>query len=361
MRGGTSVADTLKIPKITNMKKNAILLACSLFVIFAASAGNPKSKPSVPAPIYMDNNYHGPADPEVVWNPVTKEYMIFYTGRRPFLDQSSYVGTPVGVAVSKDMIHWKHAGYCSFDGAGGEPDSEITYWAPGVIIEGDTAHMYVTVKLDSTPVWGGPSNIVHYTAPATDMISGWKRQSAVVTTPISIDATVIRNGDGYEMWYRDRPTEETGGLYHAHSKNLYDWELLGLAKGDINRVDVTGHTYQEGAFAFYWKGWFWIIADPHRGLAVYRSKDAVNWEYQGIIMYEPGKRFADNTRARHPSVLIKDNRAFIVYHVQPFLGYNPGTHEAGDEIYQKISFLQMAELNCENGKLTCNRDKTIYP
>ena len=87
----------------------------------------------------------------------------------------------------------------------------------------------------------------------------------------------------------------------------------------------------------------------------------MNWEYQGIIMYEPGKRFADNTRARHPSVLIKDNRAFIVYHVQPFLGYNPGTHEAGDEIYQKISFLQMAELSCENGKLTCNRDKTIYP
>lgn len=75
--------------------------------------------------------------------------------------------------------------------------------------------MYVTVKLDSTPVWGGPSNIVHYAAPATDMISGWKRRGAVVTTPISIDATVVRNGDGYEMWYRDRPTEETGGLYHA--------------------------------------------------------------------------------------------------------------------------------------------------
>lgn len=85
-------------------------------------------------------------------------------------------------------------------------------------------------------------------------------------------------------------------MYHARSRNLYDWELLGLAKGDINRVDVTGHTYQEGAFAFRWKGWFWIVADPHKGLAVYRSKDAVNWEYQGIIMYEPGKRFADNTR-----------------------------------------------------------------
>ena len=71
------------------MKKYMILLACSFLAIFAASAGNPKSRPSVPAPIYMDNNYHGPAYPEGVWNLVTKEYIIFYTGRRPLLAQFS--------------------------------------------------------------------------------------------------------------------------------------------------------------------------------------------------------------------------------------------------------------------------------
>lgn len=242
----------------------------------------------------------------------------FYTSRRPFKDQASYVGTPVGVAVSKDFVHWKFAGYCSFDGVGGQPDSEKTYWAPGVIVEGDSAHMFVTLKDDSTPVWGGPSNIVHFSAPLEDMISGWRRVNTVVDTPISIDATVIKNGDRWDMWYRDRPTEDTGGLYYAQSNDLYHWTLKGLAKGDINNVEVTNHTYQEGAYAFQWKGYFWIIADPHKGLAVYRSKDAENWEYQGIVMYEPGTRFFDNTRARHPSVIIRNDRAFIVYHVQPF-------------------------------------------
>ena len=176
--------------------------------------------------------------------------MIFYTSRRPFKDQASYVGTPVGVAVSKDFVHWKFAGYCSFDGVGGQPDSEKTYWAPGVIVEGDSAHMFVTLKDDSTPVWGGPSNIVHFSAPLEDMISGWRRVNTVVDTPISIDATVVKNGDRWDMWYRDRPTEDTGGLYYAQSNDLYHWTLKGLAKGDINNVEVTKHTYQEGLMLF---------------------------------------------------------------------------------------------------------------
>lgn len=331
-----------------------------LFIfILSVSACNTISERKIPSPIYMDNNYHGTADPEIIWNPGTKEWMIFYTARRPFKDQASYVSTPIGVATSKDFATWKFAGYCSFDGVGGQPDSEKTFWAPGVIIENDTAHMFVTVKDDSTPVWGGPSNIVHYIAPLNDMVSGWKRIDAVITTPISIDATIIKKDDSWHMWYRDRPTEDTGGLYHAVSNDLYKWELKGLAKGDINNVEITKHIYQEGAFVFKWKGYFWIIADPHKGLAVYRSEDAENWDYQGIIMYEPGNRFADNTRARHPSVIINDDRAFIVYHVQPFLGYNSNTHEAGDEVYHKLSFIQMAELEYSDGKITCDRNKEL--
>ena len=333
------------------------ILVC---VIWGLCSCQSDGKVIIPSPIYVDNHYHGPADPEITWNPKTEEWMIFYTSRRPFKDQASYVGTPVGVAVSKDFVHWKFAGYCSFDGVGGQPDSEKTYWAPGVIVEGDSAHMFVTLKDDSTPVWGGPSNIVHFSAPLEDMISGWRRVNTVVDTPISIDATVIKNGDRWDMWYRDRPTEDTGGLYYAQSNDLYHWTLKGLAKGDINNVEVTNHTYQEGAYAFQWKGYFWIIADPHIGLAVYRSIDAEIWEYQGIVMYEPGTRFFDNTRARHPSVIIRNDRAFIVYHVQPFLGYNPNTHEAGDDVYQKLSFLQMAELEFKDGKLICDRNKVLY-
>lgn len=337
-----------------------LLAGILVWVIWGLCSCQSDGKVIIPSPIYVDNHYHGPADPEITWNPKTEEWMIFYTSRRPFKDQASYVGTPVGVAVSKDFVHWKFAGYCSFDGVGGQPDSEKTYWAPGVIVEGDSANMFVTLKDDSTPVWDGPSNIVHFSAPLEDMISGWRRVNTVVDTPISIDATVVKNGDRWDMWYRDRPTEDTGGLYYAQSNDLYHWTLKGLAKGDINNVEVTKHTYQEGAYAFQWKGYFWIIADPHKGLAVYRSKDAENWEYQGIVMYEPGTRFFDNTRARHPSVIIRNDRAFIVYHVQPFLGYNPNTHEAGDDVYQKLSFLQMAELEFKDGKLICDRNKVLY-
>ena len=190
-----------------------LLAGILVWVIWGLCSCQSDGKVIIPSPIYVDNHYHGPADPEITWNPKTEEWMIFYTSRRPFKDQASYVGTPVGVAVSKDFVHWKFAGYCSFDGVGGQPDSEKTYWAPGVIVEGDSAHMFVTLKDDSTPVWGGPSNIVHFSAPLEDMISGWRRVNTVVDTPISIDATVVKNGDRWDMWYRDRPTEDTGGLY----------------------------------------------------------------------------------------------------------------------------------------------------
>ena len=46
--------------------------------------------------------------------------------------------------------------------------------------------------------------------------------------------------------------------------------------------------------------------------------------------------------------------------IVPFLGYNPNTHEAGDDVYQKLSFLQMAELEFKDGKLICDRNKVLY-
>ena len=126
-----------------------LLAGILVWVIWGLCSCQSDGKVIIPSPIYVDNHYHGPADPEITWNPKTEEWMIFYTSRRPFKDQASYVGTPVGVAVSKDFVHWKFAGYCSFDGVGGQPDSEKTYWAPGVIVEGDSAHMFVMTLLRS--------------------------------------------------------------------------------------------------------------------------------------------------------------------------------------------------------------------
>ena len=312
---------------------------------------------NIKSPIYTDDNYFGPADPEIVWNPNNKEWLIFYTGRRPLLDQSSYVGTPIGIASSTDFINWNFKGYCSFDGEKGYKDSEKTFWAPGVIIEGDSAHMYVTKKDDSTPVWGGPSKIVHYVTHINDIVNGWKYKNEITQSPASIDATVIKDNNGiWRMWYRDQsPNSEVCQIFSAESKDLYNWELLGVTKGDVNEISTTSHHYQEGVFVFEWKGYYWMITDPHKGLAVYKSKDAKDWEYQGIILDQPGSRILDNTRARHSSVIVNNDRAFIVYHVQPFLKQNINTHESGDEVYQKISFIQMTELFYKDGKIICNR------
>lgn len=50
-------------------------------------------------------------------------------------------------------------------------------------------------------------------------------------------------------------------------------------------------------------------------------------------MYEPGTHFFDNTRVQHPSLIIRDDKTYIIYHVQPFGEYNSNTHKAGNDIY----------------------------
>lgn len=50
------------------------ILVC---VMWGLHACQPATGLIVPSPIYVDNHYHGPADPEITWNPKTKEWMIF--------------------------------------------------------------------------------------------------------------------------------------------------------------------------------------------------------------------------------------------------------------------------------------------
>ncbi|MCS2839514.1 hypothetical protein NXW49_03310 [Bacteroides thetaiotaomicron] len=73
-----------------------LLAGILVWVIWGLCSCQSDGKVIIPSPIYVDNHYHGPADPEITWNPKTEEWMIFYTSRRPFKDQASYVGTPVG-------------------------------------------------------------------------------------------------------------------------------------------------------------------------------------------------------------------------------------------------------------------------
>ena len=111
---------------------------------------------------------------------------------------------------------------------------------------------------------------------------------------------------------------------------------------------------------FHWRGWYWMLTDPHEGLAVFRSRDAVTWEPNGRILREPGTRAQDHTRARHPSVAVVGRRAFVFYHVEPGRPYPTPPAEQRTSA-QKLSFLQMAELQLLDGKLARDRNAPITP
>ena len=113
----------------------------------------------VPAPLFIDPNYHGSCDPEVVWNEADKHWYIYYTSRRATID-NLFTATPLGVIKSKDLVHWDFVGYCKFDGIGGTKDMPSTFWAPAIIAEKGELHMFVTWKPDTTTTkgpWGGAS------------------------------------------------------------------------------------------------------------------------------------------------------------------------------------------------------------
>ena len=96
--------------------KNFIIALISIFCVSCTSSMRIPN-----APLFADPNYNGSTDPEIIYNPVTKEYLVYYTARRT-LSGEPFVGCPIGVISSKNMLDWTFEGYCSFDGVGGKKD-----------------------------------------------------------------------------------------------------------------------------------------------------------------------------------------------------------------------------------------------
>ena len=314
------------------------------------------SATGVPAPLFVDPHYHGSCDPEIIWNSQEKQWWVFYTARRAKREKGTYVGTPIGVAASEDMLHWRFVGYCAFDGITGLPDDPKTRWAPGVLRDGDTYHMFVTYKDSAKPPWGGKGQIVHYQAPVADLLNGWQKSDVPqFAQPDPIDASLLKVGDLFHAYYR---VGNGGGVQWARSSDLKSWDLRGKCPGGVNDRQLHGLGYQEAPYVFKFQDTYWMLTDPHKGLAVYRSEDAAHWEYQGLILKEPGTRPQDHTRARHPSVAVRGDRALLCYHVEPNRPYpTPGPEKR--TIEQKLSYLQMAELEVVDGRLVCDRDQPI--
>lgn len=318
---------------------------------------------TLPAPLFIDPNYHGSCDPEIIWNEHEQAWWIFYTARKG-TEENTWVGTPLGVASSRDLKHWEFRGYCSFDGVGGEAKAKETFWAPAIIAHEGKYHMFVTWKPDSIPAdgkaWGShPGKIVHYSAPANDLLRGWKKVGIIHEPDLStIDATVYQQGEFFHVWFKGREPGKKNELFHLKTRDFKTWTNEGLSQSDVFNPAKTGYKFEEAPYIFSWQGKQFLITDSHEGLLTYMSKDGDNWKYQGVILKEEGERPYDHSRARHCSVAVIGERAFIFYHVEPWREYGE-ISISKQPVMNRRSVLQAAELKMEKGKLVCDRNAIV--
>lgn len=99
----------------------------------------------IPAPLFRDPIFDGPADPMVIRKESDGMFYMFYTQRRANqqVERVSYCyGTDIGVAESPDGVNWHYRGALDLDFEFGRN----TYWAPEIVYNPDDKlyHMYVS-------------------------------------------------------------------------------------------------------------------------------------------------------------------------------------------------------------------------
>lgn len=306
-------------------------------------------------PLFRDPVHDGAADPVLCWNRGQRKWFMFYTNRRANVPNTPGVtwvhGTRIGIAESSDGgATWKYRGTADIDYGQGE----YTHWAPEVIYQDGTYHMYLTFVPGIFTDWSHPRDIIHLTS--KDLLK-WKYQSTLkLSSNRSIDACVMRLPDGtWRMWYNNEIDGKS--IYYADSNDLYTWQDSGKAIGDQPG---------EGPKVFHWKGHYWMVVDVWRGLGVYRSDDCLSWTRQEKnLLEEPGQGPDDKIKGGHPDVVVSGDRAFLFYFTHPGrqagrspILPNPTSSGSQDALYeQRRSSIQVAELEYKDGQLTCDRDK----
>lgn len=323
-----------------NFKKFIYLF---LAIVFAASCTS--SKQVVSKPLFDDPIYHGAADPVVIYNPLKKMWWMFYTNRRASIEDNTVAwvhGTRLGIAESKDGANWKYVDTANINY---RPDAGYTFWAPDVIAEKGTYHMYLTYVPGTFTDWSHPREIIHLTS--KDLMN-WKYESVL---PLGnhkvIDASIIKIKDGlWRMWYNNESDKKS--IYYADSKDLYNWEDKGKAF----------QSRGEGPKVFYWKGKYFMIIDAWKGMEIYSSNDLLNWKKQEKRILEfPGKGKDDQAIGGHCDVVVNDGKAYVFYFTHP--GRNTINPAAKNSFDDKRSVIQVAELKYINGEIVCDRDEVV--
>lgn len=322
-----------------------------LFLTAAAATTLSTAAPAgvAPKPLFRDPVFDGAADVSIIYDRGTKLWKMFYTNRRatmrlPDHDDVAWVhATKIGIATSRDGLKWTYAGTADLP----QQCTDVTSWAPELFYENGVYHMWLTVVPGIFHRWGAPGAKAHIVHLTSSDLAQWNCEKAVdLNAGRIIDASVLKIGDRYRLWYKD---EGAGSrIMAADSTNLEDWTKVS--------DEPVSQTRGEGPKAFYFQGYYWLIADAWKGLMVLRSTDAKNWEQQkGFLLGESGEQRTDRAPGQHPDVVVNGDKAYIYY----FVHQKNEPEAQSDPYWNQRTVIQVAELKNERGILSVNREKRI--
>jgi hypothetical protein len=331
-----------------------ILRLLALVMLTGAIAAAATTRPTTtaadgvaPKPLFRDPVFDGAADPVVIFNRAEKKWFMLYTNRRanvPDLKGVEWVhGTPIGIAESSDSgATWTYRGTADIR-YGDEPHS---YWAPDVVYDRGTYHMFLTYVPGMHADWSGTRRIVHLTS--SNLLKWDPADELKLASDRTIDATVVRLADGaWRLWYNNEVDRKS--IYFADSDDLAHWRDRGKAIGDQPG---------EGPKVFRWHGRYWMIVDVWDGLGVYASDDAEHWDRQSTnLLRSPGKGEDDGVKGQHADVVVSGERAFLFYFTHPGRGRADAKKDSSDF---RRSSIQVVELQLQDGALTCDRDAPTH-
>jgi beta-xylosidase len=327
-------------------KQIGILLGSIILCIVCSITTLAQKADPAPKPVYADPVYDGAADPVIIWNKKEKAWWMFYTNRRANIDDSSGVrwvhGTRIGIATSTDGATWRYLDTANINY---RPDEGYTFWAPDITEHNGLYHMFLTYVPGIFSNWNHPRNIVHLTS--TDLLN-WKYDSTLkLANDKVIDASIFRLPDGsWRLWYNNE--KDGKSIYYADSKDLSHWEDKGKA------VAARG----EGPKVFRWKDSYWMIIDVWKGMDIYKSDDLLTWVRNARVLEEPGKGKDDGAIGGHCDVVVNDGKAWVFYFTHP--GRTKINPAPAQSVASRRSVIQVAELQLENGIVTCDRDQPAY-
>ena len=312
---------------------------------------------AAPGELYRDPVYDGATDPTVVRD-ADGAWWMFYTQRRaahpdPGPGVAWVHGSRIGVAHSVDNRHWRYvgtlepfAGGLALEADGPPPVTDETHWAPDVVHDGTRWRMYLT-EIDGVPTrWEGHARqIVELWS---DDLRTWRRLGRLsLASDRVIDAAVAHCPDGrWRLWYKDEAAGSVTAV--AESDDLVSWRDGGVA--------IAGRPH-EGPVAFELGGWWWLLTDEWRGMAVHRSADAVAWHRQGspdaVILGESGPPADGLQVGRHGSVVVDGDVALLYFFSHPW--WDGSELADADELCHRRSVVQRAHLRVVGDRLVCDR------